>query len=77
MTKLKTQGTFGEIELSKEEFIKRWHSWSIDFGSLCSTGEDWKKYTALLATTKELAGKSFDAALSYAGQTKLKCKEVK
>lgn len=77
MATIKVKTMFGEKEFSKDQYVKRWTDWSVDFGSICDTSEDWKKYTALLATTKELAGKSFDAALSYAGQTKLKCKEVK
>ena len=50
----------GTMEISEEDFSKKWISWSYDFGTLCSDSEDWIKYKKLVAWTEELAKKSFN-----------------
>jgi len=59
---IKIQSYFGEKDFTKEQFVKRWTDWSVDFGTLCSGTEDWDKYTQLRTWSKELAERSFDRA---------------
>ena len=64
---IKIESYFGEKDFTKEEFVKRWTSWSVDFGNLCTDSEDWEQYKKLQTLTKQMAEKSFDRELKKEG----------
>ena len=55
---------FGEKEMTKEQFKKRWRSWFVDFGNLCYDLNDWHKYETLEKWVDEMATASFQRALN-------------
>jgi len=60
---IKVESYFGEKEINKKEFEKRWFGWAVQFGNLCYESEDWRKYETVLEWAKELSKKSFDRSL--------------
>ena len=64
MEKLKVETHFGEKELTREEYVKRWIEHTYDLGHLCDKREDFTWYGDLQTRVKEMAGAQFDRNLA-------------
>ena len=52
---------FGNKQMDKEKFVKRWTDWAQDFGKLCDRPHSsWDENLKFQARVKELAEKQFD-----------------
>ena len=60
---IKVESYFGEKQITKKDFAKRWFGWAVDFDSICYDSDDWRKYETILEWAKELSEKSFDRHL--------------
>ena len=54
---IKTEGSFGkEINLTKEQFVKRWTSWAFDYYTLVH----WSEAKEFVDKVKKTAEENFD-----------------
>ena len=45
---IKVESYFGEKQITKKDFAKRWFGWAVDFGNICYDSDDWRKYETIL-----------------------------
>jgi hypothetical protein len=63
MKTIKTENSFGkEIELTKEQFVKRWRSWAMDFYNLES---DFNKASNFVKQVESYASNVFDKETQF------------